>query len=442
MARGLHRLTALQVERAKKPGLVNDGGGLHLNVGKTGTKSWVFRYFINGRERRKGLGAYPAVNLGAARERAASCRRQQATGIDPLDADDKERDQAAKVVTFDVAAAAYLAAHRPGWRNRKHRQQWETTLATYASPTIGALDVAAVDRSHVLEILEPIWSTKNETGRRLRGRIEAVLDYAHVKGWRSSDANPARWKGNLRFALSAIRPKVRHHPALPYAELPAFFAVLQQQAGTAALALQFLILTAVRTGDIVGQGRDDSPPMRWSHVDFDQRLWVIPRTKNNTSHTVPLADAALAILARMRDQQGGGDGKSGDRNHAPDQRPSHQRNPASPPPDAVVFPSPNRPGEPLSNTALLALRKRMGRTDITTHGFRSCFRTWAEECTSFDDKVVMASMTHTIANKIRAAYMRGNFIDQRRDLMTKWAEFVCTDPAGKVVALPATGKRR
>jgi integrase len=416
MARRLHRLTALQVERAKGPAVLNDGGGLHLNVTAAQTRSWFLRYHVQGRERRMGLGPYPAINLAAARERAAQCRRQRTDGIDPLEAAEEEREHAATAMTFDACVAAFLSGHRAGWRSPKHAKQWESTLAHYASPVIGMSDVAAVERSHILQVLEPIWS-KNETARRLRGRIEAVLDYAHVKGWRSTEINPARWRGGLRFALPAARPKVRHFAAMPYAEVPAFMLELRQREGIPARALELLILCAVRLGDIVGQGqgRTDTRPMLWADVDLNAKLWVIPTTKSGNSHRTPLSDAAVSLLVKMLPLHADGDNLP------------HQRDATSP-----VFPVLRR-GQPLGASTLHRLLARMDAT-ASLHGFRSSFRDWAAECSTYPNHVVEMALAHAIGNRVEAAYRRGDLIAQRSRLMNDWASFLAASAASKVVA--------
>ena len=247
-----------------------------------------------------------------------------------------------------------------------------------------------------MKVLESIWSSKPETASRLRGRIEAILGWASVRGYRTGD-NPARWRGHLDHLLPAtgrVR-KVRHHAALPYGELPAFMAELRKREGIAARALEFLILTAARTGDIIGNDRDDAPPMRWEHVDLDARVWTIPKTKTGAAHKVPLSDAAVAVLTGMR-ALGFGE---------------------------IVFPSTDRPGRPLSNGGMLSVLERMGRGDLTAHGFRATFKTWASERTNFAREVVEAALAHAISDKLEAAYRRGDLFEKRRRLMTAWAEY-------------------
>ena len=332
-----------------------DGGGLYLRVTHSGTKNWVFRFMLNGRPRWMGVGPLHTIGLAEARNRAAGFRLQRHDGVDPIERRRAERLEArldaAKAMTFKECAAMYIASHRAGWRNPKHAAQWQATLATYAEPVIGGLSVQAVDTALVLKVLEPIWTTKPETAGRVRGRIESILDWAKVRGYRAGE-NPARWRGHLDKLLPA-RSKVRrveHHAALPYAELPSFLVSLREQEGIAARALEFAILTAARTGEIIGA--------QWSEMDLLDKTWTLPaaRMKAGREHRVPLSARALAILQEMQ--------------------PHRQAE------DAFVFPG-GKNGRPLSNMAFLMLLRRMGRGDLTAHGFRSTFRDWAAERTNF-----------------------------------------------------------
>jgi integrase len=298
MARAIGRLTALKVDREKQPGMFADGGGLYLRVTKDGTKNWVYRYMLNGRPRWMGLGPLAIYGLQEARAKALDARRRRHEGIDPIDARKAERMRArldaAKAVTFKECADRYIDSHRAGWRNGKHAAQWEATLATYAEPVIGALPVQAIDMALVLKVLEPIWTEKPETAGRLRGRIERVLDWAKVRGYREGE-NPARWRGYLEQLLpplSRVR-RVVHHAALPYAKLPDFLVQLRGQEGIAALALEFTILTAARTGETMGA--------RWSELNLLDKTWTVPaeRMKAGKEHRVPLSARALAILQEM-----------------------------------------------------------------------------------------------------------------------------------------------
>lgn len=405
MGRGIHRLSAAKVAKTAKPGRYGDGGGLWLQVGPAGTKSWLLRYMIDGRARQMGLGPVHTVGLADARDQATACRRQLLDGIDPLDAKHAARAEAringAKAMTFGQCAEAYIKAHRPSWRNAVHAKQWQSTLDSYAAPVIGDLSVAAIDVGHVMKVVEPLWSTKTETASRVRGRIELVLDWATARGYRRGD-NPARWRGHLDKLLPA-RTKVRqvkHHAALPYTEAPAFMADLRGREGTGARALEFAILTAARTGEVVAA--------KWEEIDG--KVWTVPaeRMKAHREHKVPLPARALEILDALP-REGG-----------------------------FVFPG-ARAGKPLSNMALLATLRRMERGDLTAHGFRSTFRDWAAEQTSFPAEVAEMALAHTVGDKVEAAYRRGDLFAKRGRLMDAWAKFCTTAPrqAGDVVSIRA-----
>jgi integrase len=407
MTRVLGRLSAVRVQSVRKRGYYGDGGGLYLRVAPGGAKGWIFRYGGRGRRRDMGLGGYPSIGLAKARELAGDCRGMIAAGLDPIGTRNEKRAaaavEAAKAMTFADCAIAYINAHEAGWRNPKHRQQWKNTLATYVSPVVGKLPVSAVDTGLVLKVLEPIWTRKPETASRVRGRMEAVLDWAKVRGYRTGE-NPARWRGHLDHLLPAkakVR-KVEHHAALPYARIGAFLAALRKQNGIAARALEFLVLTATRTGETLGA--------TWNEVDLGATLWTIPagRMKAGKEHRVPLSDATLAVLQRMHDIR-----------HSD-----------------YVFPG-GRDRRPLSEMSLLMLLRRMGHGDITAHGFRSTFRDWAAERTTFAREVAEMALAHAIPDAVEAAYRRGDLFDKRRKLMDAWAAYcakVETD-AGKVVAL-------
>jgi integrase len=406
--RVIGRLTALKVEKAREPGMYPDGGGLYVRVTPQGTKQWILRYMLNRRPRWMGLGPVALYGLHEAREKAREARRLRHEGVDPIDARRAERArqrlEEAKAVTFKQCAETYVHAHRTGWRNDKHAAQWSATLSTYAYPTIGALPVQAIDTALVLKVLEPIWTTKPETAGRLRGRMENILDFAKARGYREGE-NPARWRGHLDKllpALSKVR-QVEHHAALPYTELPDFLTRLREQEGTSARALEVAILTAARTGEILGA--------RWSEIDLAAKTWTIPaeRMKARRQHRVPLSSRALAILTEM-----------------PAARESDE---------SFVFPG-GRPGKPLSNMAFLMLLRRMGRADLTAHGFRATFKTWASERTSFQNEIVETALAHTIGGKVEQAYRRTDLFERRRKLMDAWANF-CEQPksAGKVIRI-------
>jgi len=405
------KLTALEIEKITKPGWYHDGAGLYLQVngdGKTRiAKSWIYCYTLRGRQRAMGLGSYKIFSLAEARIKALECRRMCYEGIDPIDARRARKAQAAleavKGVTFKHCAEKYIAANKTAWRNPKHAAQWNATLNAYVYPVIGDLSVQNVDTGLVLKILEPIWATKAETAGRIRGRIEMILDWARVRGFRTGE-NPARWRGHLDKLLPA-RSKVRrikHHPALPYEELPAFMAKLRAEDGVAARALEFLILTAARTGEIIG-----AVP-----AEFTNKIWIVPaeRMKAGKEHRVPLSDRAAAIADKMMTEFG----------------------------EAHVFPG-GKAGKPLSNMAMLKVLARMNRSDLTAHGFRSTFRDWASECTDHAPEVVEMALAHTIDNKVEAAYRRGDLFNKRIILMNDWARFCASGDERKVVPMAQQG---
>jgi len=408
-------LTALEVRRITAPGFhaVGTVPGLGLKVSPSGGgRSWVLRLTVGDKRREVGLGAYPAVTLAKAHEKAREMREQVAQGVDPL----QERRRAvqrlkasqASAMTFAQCAAAFVKAHAPTWRNAKHRQQWENTLSTYAHPVLGGLNVADIDTPHVVAVLEGIWITKTETAVRLRGRIEQVLDWATVQGLREG-LNPARWRGHLDKLLAKPKKvaKAGHHAALPYERMGGFMEALHGVNGMGALALEFTILTAARSGEVRG--------MRWGELDLGAGVWVVPadRMKAGREHRVPLTPQALELLQRV---------------------------PRLTETDVVFW---GRDGQPLSDMSLSAVLRRLGiaSTVATVHGFRSTFRDWAAERTAYPREVAEAALAHTNGDKVEAAYLRSDLFDKRRQLMQAWAEF-CTTPSasmsageGRVVAL-------
>jgi integrase len=389
MTRIMGRLTALKVTRATgKPGMYADGGGLYLQI-TPGGASWIYRYMLKGCAREMGLGPLALYGLQEARAKALDARRLRHEGVDPIEAKRAARESArldaAKAMTFKQCAESYIKAHRAGWRNAKHAAQWEATLATYAEPIIGALPVQAIDTALVMKVLEQeirdapnkpassLWTAKPETASRLRGRVESILDWAKVRGYREGE-NPARWRGHLDKLLPA-RSKVRkveHHAALSYPELPGLLVALRQHEGIAARALEFTILTAARTGETINA--------KWSEVDLLNKVWTIPpqRMKAGKEHRVPLSARALAILGYMQSFRHTGET------------------------DAFVFTG-GKPGKPLSNMAFLMLLRRMGRDDLTAHGFRSTFRDWAAERTNFPAEVSEMALAHAVSDKTVAA---------------------------------------
>lgn len=390
---GINKLAATKVARLTKPGRYGDGAGLWLQVAKAGSKSWIFQFTSGGRERQLGLGSLNTISLGEARKLAKAAREQVAKGIDPIEAKKALREQAtleeAKGLTFKEAATDYIAAKSPEWRNPKHRQQWSSTLETYAYPVIGRLAVADIETSHILKILKPLWQEKSETATRLRGRIERILSASKAAGYRSGD-NPARWKDHLEHSLAnpSKFKRVRHHMALPYEEMPAFMKELRSRNGISARALEVLILTATRTGSLIGM-RDDE-------LDFEAHTWTIPehRMKTGIEHVVPLGSRAIAILQSVEREKG----------------------------NPHVFAG-LQPGAHLSNMAMLELIRGM-KPGYVPHGFRSTFTDWANETTPTPHHVIEMALAHAIENKTEAAYRRGDLLNKRRKLMGLWEQFL------------------
>ncbi len=390
-------LSALQVRRLKRPGLHAVGGvaGLHLQVKDSGAHSWILRVQIGDRRRDVGLGGFPDVTLGAARDNARQIREQIRQGIDPIAArkaaQDALRSAEAKRFTFNQASAACYKAKAREFRNSKHSAQWKGTLDTYASPVIGSLPVDQVELAHVVKVLERLWETKTETASRVRGRIESVLSWATVSGYRSGD-NPARWKGNLEHIFpkpSKVR-RVNHHAALPWQEIGAFMAELSKREGMAARTLEFAILTAARSGEV--------RHAMWDEIDLDAKLWTVPaeRMKAGKQHVVPLSAAALRLLKCLPRMKG----------------------------SAFVFPAPR--GGALSDMSLSAVTRRM-EVDAVPHGFRSSFRDWCAESTNYPREVAEQALAHTLESKVEAAYRRGDLLPKRRRLMEQWGRF-CSSP--------------
>ena len=405
MARAVNRLNAIKVKNAKKPGYYPDGGGLYLKVTASGSKSWIFRYALGGRERHLGLGAITDVELATARELAAAARAKRGQGIDPIDdrrqGEAQARRDTARALTFKQVAEDYVTNNEPVWKNPKHRQQWRNTLEAYVYPIIGNLAVGQVTTEHVLKILKPIWTTKPETAGRIRGRIEIILNAAKTLGAREGE-NPATWRGHLSnlLAKQSKIARVKHHSAMPYADVPDFITKLTEHEGFAALAFRLLILTACRTNEVLGA--------RWSEIDMDAGVWTIPgeRMKAGREHRVPLSPAALDVLREAEKVKL----------------------------NEFVFPGQKR-GKPLSNMALLMLLRRFNVAAVTAHGFRSSFRDWASETTAHPSEVVEMALAHTIENKVEAAYRRMDLLDKRLKLMNDWATYCTTRAEEKVVKI-------
>lgn len=389
-----------------------DGGNLYLFV-RGDSRGWVFRFVApDGKRRNMGLGSQHSVTLAEARKQAALLREQvkhPTAPHDPLAARQETRLaqklSARKHMTFKACALAYIEAHRAEWKNPKHAQQWGNTLATYAYPVFGDLPVAAVDEALVLQVLMPIWESKTETATRLRGRIESVLDWATFSKFRHGE-NPARWKGHLENPLA--RPnkaaKVKHHAALPYAEMGPFMIELRKREGSGARALEFAILTAARSGEVRGA--------TWDEIDLANRLWVIPaaRMKMEREHRVPLSDAAVELLEslpRVEDE-------------------------------VLIFPSSKR-HTPLSDMTLTAALRRMDRHDVTVHGFRSTFRDWAAEATNYPGDMAELALAHSIGDKVEAAYRRGDMLKKRFRMMNEWARYCATVRGGDAKVVPIRG---
>lgn len=392
MPRTMNRLTAKAVVTAKKSGLLADGGGLYLNVKTTGSRSWLFIYSWNGRRREKGMGPFPTVSLQDARTKRDKARKDIAEGKDPL-----EIQEISQVQTFGEVATALINDLELGWKNPKHRQQWRNTLATYCK-LIWSVPVASVNTGDIVSILKPIWHEKPETASRLRARIERVLDAAKVRDLRSGD-NPARWRGHLQLLLpgSTRGTGVRHHPAMPYAQVPDFVLGLKTRVSTSARALEFLILTWARTSEVL--------KMSWSEVDLDAALWTVPaeRMKMGVEHVVPLSKAALLVLRSMA--------VYGSK------------------PDAYVFPG-QLAHKPLSSMAMEMLLRRMGCDDYTVHGFRSSARDWAGEETDHPREVAEWSLAHQVGDAAERAYRRSTALAKRRQLLDQWGKFVSRSAAG------------
>lgn len=376
-----------------KPGSYRVNEGLYIQLGKTGTSSWIFRFQLAGKRREMGLGAYPPVSLLEARQAAEDARRLVAQGIDPIEnraaKNEAEKAQVGKSKTFKTCALEYIEAHRAGWSNIKHAQQWESTLATYAFPLIGDRPISTINTDDILAVLKPIWTTKNETASRVRNRIELIIAAAKARRFFEGE-NPAQWKGHLDTQLPKRRKvaKVEHHAALPYIEIPSFMAALREEKGIAALALQMVILTASRTSEVLNAA--------WQEIELDAALWTIPaeRMKARKEQKVPLAPAVISLLK---------------------QSPRVANNP-------YVFPG-MKEGKPLSNLAMLMLLRRMGRGDLTVHGFRSTFRDWAAESTQHQNFVVEMALAHQVSNAVEAAYRRGDLFEKRKALMADWADY-------------------
>lgn len=411
MTRIYRRLTVATVKAlaAKRTlGKHADGDGLYLVVTPTGTVSWSFRYMLNGRPREMGLGPLRDIGLSHARQLALQARGLKRQGADPIEARKAQRQGAAvvaaKAMSFRACARAYIQAHQSSWKNALHTRQWPASLERFVYPVFGDLPVGAIDVGLVLKAIEPIWTTTPETASRVRGRIEAVLDWAAARGYRSGD-NPARWRGHLENLLPRRnkRRDVVHLAALPYSEIAPFMAELLQQADISARALEFAILAASRSGEVLGA--------RWAEINVAERLWTIPgsRMKSGREHRVPLSDAALAIVEQM----------------------------AAIRTNEFVFPGSKRPA--IGGDAMRRMLKQLGRTDLTVHGFRSSFSDWCAEQTNFPAEVREMALAHAVGDKVEAAYRRGDLFEKRRRLAEAWAQY-CSAPIVTGEIVPIRGR--
>lgn len=389
----IHKLNARKVATAG-PGKYEDGGGLRLVVAPTGSKKWVLRYTIRGRRREMGLGSCLQISLSDARAKASELRSMIYAGADPLA---KKNLREIKIPRFDECAIEFIETQKAGWKNLKHISQWRNTLETYVFPVFGSFPVNSITTENVLEAIGPIWEQKNETAKRVQGRIENVLDYASAKNFRDH-MNPARWRGHLDKVLPSparIR-KVRHHPAMPFTDVPKFFHQLSNQRGSGAMALLFMIITATRSNEVLGA--------KWSEIDLESLCWTIPedRMKAKREHRVPLTSLAVDLLCTKLELLEGN--------------------------DYVFFGA--KQGKGLSNMAMLKVMRSMGygiggkNGDFVPHGFRSSFRDWAGEVSSYPGDVIEMALAHTIRNKAEAAYRRGDLFEKRRALMDSWSNYL------------------
>ncbi|MFP5078480.1 tyrosine-type recombinase/integrase [Rhizobium sp. YIM 134829] len=396
MARALQKLSDAIVKSTKlNAGRHSDGGGLYLNVTPAGSRSWLFMWSRDGKRREMGMGSYPAVTLAKARSLASSYREMVAAGGDPIA--EKAR---VEEPSFKDCCDQFLSSMETQWRNEKHRAQWRSTLNGYCQG-LGAKKVSTITTTDVLDVLQPIWTTKNETASRLRGRIERVLDFAKAKGWREGE-NPAVWRGHLKNVLPARQKLSRgHHAAMPFDAVPAFMAQLKESDAMAARCLEFVILTAARSGEALGA--------QWGEIDFAAKVWTVPanRMKAGRVHRVPLTDTALAILLPLHEAR---------------------KN------DGLVFPG-QKDGRPLSVMAMAMLLRRMKQDTITVHGFRSAFRDWAGDKTTFPREVAEAALAHTVGDQTERAYRRSDALARRRKLMEAWEQYLAQQSRGNVVKL-------
>jgi integrase len=392
------RLTAMSVKALSTPGRYGDGGNLFLQVSRGGTKSWLFRYMRNGQARAMGLGSARVVMLARAREKAAACRSQLADDIDPIEARRAARVAAQRdltaSITFRYCAERYIAAHEAAWKSQKHREQWRASLELHVYPIFDAVAVSAIDTDLVMQVLEPVWNKRPKTAERIRGRIERILSWAKVRGYRHGE-NPALWRGHLDQLLPATRKisHIRHHAALPYQQVGIFLSKLRESQWLATSCIEFLVLTAARSGEARGA--------RWEEIDLPTKTWIIPafRMKGNREHRVPLSDRAIELLLALPRLST----------------------------DSLVFSGGNE-GEALHDRTLTLTLRRLNYEHITIHGFRSTFRDWAAEQTHYPREVAEAALAHVNVDRVEAAYRRSDLFEMRRQLMSQWATY-CDETA-------------
>ena len=375
----------LSIKRLSEPGVYRDGRGLYIRVTLGGSKHWIHRFTLRGKAHWMGLGPYPEVTLTEARSKNLEARRTRLAGINPINARNAANAKALSL-TFSECADKYIASHRSSWKGNKHFVKWTNSIAAYCGPVIGKLPVNEIDVGLIMRVLDPIWITKMVTARNIRSRIESILDWATVRGYREGN-NPARWKGNLDHLLAkSSRAKgTKHHAALGYTQMGELMGKLRQQEGISARALEYAVLTACRSGEV--------RVATWGEVNLKNRVWIIPgeRMKMGKEHRVPLSDAAMTVLNQM-DQS-----------------------------TTLIFPG--RSGRLLSDMSLTAVLRRMGHSDTTVHGFRSTFRDWASESTAYPRDVAEMALAHSIGDKVEAAYRRGDLFTKRTRMMEDWARF-------------------
>jgi len=388
---GGQMLTSMQIKKLSKPGKYSDGHGLYLNIRNGGTKSWIYRYQLNGKRKEIGLGAIRIISLKEARELAADATKLRNKGIDPKTHKEKLKADSTNTRTFEQCAREYIKAHKSGWKNEKHASQWISTLKQYAYPHIGTLPVGEIDNNTIMAVLKPIWWTKTETASRVRGRIENILSWAIVKKYRPAP-NPAIWRGNLEILLpkrSKIQ-KQKHHPALPHADTANLMKQIRASKSVSARALEFTILTASRTQESIGA--------KWDEIDLNKNIWTIPaeRMKAGLEHRVPLSAQAVSLLNNL-----------------------YQTN-------DYLFPGLKK-GKSISNMAMLKyLKKDLGHSDITVHGFRSSFREWVSEISPYSAELGESALAHINSNKVEAAYQRSDLLKKREAMMQNWANYIET----------------